>query len=207
MIRVMLVDDHRIFRQGIATLFTPVDDMEVVAECGEGRAAVQLAAKIHADIIVMDISLPDIDGIEASKKILAQNPDTRILLLSMHKDPILVEKALEAGINGYVVKDDAFDNLIYAIRALQRDEKFINLSFDSMPSPPKTPPSQQLLTQREEEIVEQICEGHSSKAIANNLFISIKTVETHRANIMEKLGVKNVAQLVKYAIKKGIIEA
>lgn len=154
----------------------------------------------------MDISLPDINGIEASKRIRQKEIDSAIILLTMHNDEGLCEMALEAGVKGYLLKEDAFDDLVYAVNAVVSGEKFISSSLGKdIARLPTLPPPPSPLTIREKEIVALIAEGLSSKEIAERLFISVKTVEKHRTNIMEKLGFKGMAEVVRYAIKNRLV--
>ncbi|RJR36552.1 MAG: DNA-binding response regulator [Desulfobacteraceae bacterium] len=206
MIRVMVVDDHTIFRQGIVSLLNSSGICEVVAEAGCGIAAVELAKDLRPDIIVMDVTMPDIDGIEAARRIKAAGIETGIILLTMHRGAGLLEMARDVGIQGYLLKDDALSDLLYAMKAVSRGEKFTSISAksDSYPRAVAPPPSS--LTRRETEIVALVARGMSSREIAEKLFISVKTVETHRSNVMEKLGLKNLPELVRYAVRNGIID-
>ena len=208
MIRVVIVNDHPIFRQGIVSMLQSVDDIEVVGEAGSGTAAIILAQNIHPDIIIMDISLPELNGIEAAKRIKEQGIDTGIILLTMHKEAELLNMAQEFGIKGYLVKEDAIGDLIYAIRAVHRGDKFLSSSLNTggTINLPKAPSASCPLTEREREIVTCVANGLSSKEIATKLCISVKTVETHRANIMEKIDIKNLAELVRYAVKTGLVQ-
>lgn len=205
MTRVMVVDDHTIFRQGIVSLLNSVEGYEVIAESGSGAGAVDMAKDLQPDVIVMDVSMPDMDGIEASRRMKAARIDAEIILLTMHKGDELLEMALDSGIKGYILKEDAFSDLLYAIKAILRGEKFISNSLRKAerPTVPFLPSS---LTRREAEIVTLIAKGMSSKEIAKGLFISVKTVETHRVNIMEKLELKNLAELVRYAVRTGLVK-
>ena len=210
MIRILLVDDHKIFRQGITSLLRSEETFKVVGEAGTGNAAVRLAAELTPDVILMDIGLPDIDGIEATKRIKESNPDTAIILLTMVKDEDFFDMASGIDIQGYLLKDDAYDDLLYAIRAVVRGEKYVSSSLLSDPfaSPKRSSPSDEpSLTRREKEIITLVAEGFTSKEIADKLFVSIKTIETHRTNIMEKLDLKGLADMVRYAIKNGLINA
>lgn len=206
MTRIIVVDDHIMFRQGIVSLIKSVEDFEVISEASSGNEAVKLAHDICPNLILMDISLPDINGIEAAKMIKKNNINTEIILLTMHNDESLLEMALKVGIKGYILKNDAFDDLIYAIKTVIGGKKFISSSlYKDYGHISDLPISPSPLTTREKEIVILITDGLSSKEIAERLFISVKTVEKHRTNIMEKLGLKNMAELVKYAFKIGII--
>lgn len=207
MIRVMVVDDHTIFRQGIVSLLNSAGICEVVAEAGTGLAAVELAEGLRPDIIVMDISMPDMDGIEAARRIKTAEVDTGIILLTMHRGTELIQMAEDIGIRGYLLKDDALNDLVYAIKAIERGEKYMSPSMNSNRTKPKTTiPVTSSLTNREKEIIALIADGLTNKDIAEKLFISTRTVETHRSNIMEKLGLKNLSELIRYAIRNGIIE-
>lgn len=207
MIRVMVVDDHTMFRQGIVSLPSTAGICEVVAEAGFGAVAVELARDLRPDIIVMDISMPDMDGIEAAKRIKAAGIDTGIILLTMHRGAELLEMAGETGIQGYLLKDDALSDLLYAIKAVLRGEKFTSASIKSgHAQPQEAMPLPASLTKREAEIIALAAQGLSSKEISEKLIISLRTVETHRFNIFEKLGLKNLPELVRYAIRTGLIE-
>ncbi len=206
MTRIMVVDDHTILRQGVASLLKSVVDFDVVAEAGTGAAAVRLAADLSPDIIVMDMSLPDMDGIEATRQMKEKGIKSEIIFLTMHNDAGLHEMALQAGVRGYLLKDDAMDDLIYAIKAVLRGESFTSGSLKEDPSAEPVPHPECPLTHREAEIVALIGEGLGSKDIAEKLFISIKTVETHRSHIMEKLGLRSTAEIVKYAIASGLVK-
>lgn len=204
MTRIMVVDDHTIIRQGIAGLLRSAGDFEVVAEAGTGQAAVRLATDLKPDIIIMDMSLPDMDGLEIARQIKAKGGKSEILFLTMHNDSGLHEMAQQIGAKGYLLKDDAMDDLLYAIRAVLRGERYTSGSLkEGAPDGPATHPGP-ALTHREKEIIALIAKGMSSKEIAEKLFISLKTVETHRSHIMEKLGVRSLADMVRYAIKSGL---
>ena len=205
--KIIVVDDHTIFRQGVTGMLKSVDGVEVIAEAGSGTAAVMLAENHQPDLIIMDIELPELDGLEAAKKIKAAGIKTSIIILTMHKEAELFAMASEEFIDGYLLKDDAFDELVYAIRAVLRGERFISSSLGEIKDKPLIVPAftDTILTKREREIVAVVAEGLSNKEIAKKLYISVKTVESHRANIMDKLGLKNLAELVKYAVKSGII--
>ncbi|RPI24614.1 MAG: DNA-binding response regulator [Acidobacteria bacterium] len=208
MITVLVVDDHTIFRQGIVSLLNTTEGVEAVAEAGSGSAAVALAKDLKPQVILMDVSMPDMDGIEAARRIRAAGVHTRVILLTMHRGPELLELAADSGIRGFLLKNDAFSDLLYAIKAVVRGERFVSSSLAETPGErPVARVSASPLTPREAEIVALIADGLTSKEIAEKLVISVKTVETHRANVMEKLGVKNVPELVRYAIRAGVIKA
>lgn len=205
MIRILVVDDHTIIRQGLIGMLRGVEGFEVVAEAGTGAAAIRFAQDINPDIVIMDMSLPDMDGLEAVRQIKGNGFTGKILFLTMHNDPGYYEAALQIGVTGYLLKDDAMDDLVYAIKAILRGDRFASGSLKTAPVArlPLQPDSG--LTQRENEIVALIAGGNSSKEIAEKLFISVKTIETHRANIMHKLGLKGASDLTKYAIRAGLI--
>lgn len=210
MIRILLVDDHKIFRQGIASLLMSEESFEVVGEAGTGSAGVRLAAELAPDVILMDIGLPDFDGIEAARQIKKSNPKIAVILLTMIKNEHLFEVTSGIDIQGYLLKDDAYDDLRYAIRAVLKGEKYVSssLNFDPFDSKTESPDSDiSVLSKREKEIITLVAEGFTSREIADKLFVSIKTVETHRTNIMAKLGLKGLADMVRYAIKNGLVEA
>jgi len=206
MIKILVVDDHAMFRQAVVGQIRLQEGLDVVAETGSGVDAVRLAQALGPDMVIMDISLPDIDGIEAAKDIKKTLPRCRIVLLSMHRYPDLMDMLREMGIDGYVLKDDAFDDLLYAIKAAADGKGYMSHSLlaGEMVSP-KLPSRTSPLTEREREITCLIAEGLSSRRIAERLCISIKTVETHRARIMKKLGIENIAQLVRYAVRAGLV--
>lgn len=202
MLRVLVVDDHTILRQGIAGLIKSQEGFDVVAEAGSGSAAVRLALDLKPDVIIMDMSLPDFDGIEAARRMKEQGCVSEIVFLTMHNDPGLCEAAARIGARGYLLKDDAMDDLLYAIKAVLRKERFSSASLRTERA--EAPAAVSPLTRREEEVVSLIADGMTSRGIADKLCISVKTVETHRSHIMEKLRLKNAADLIKYAIRSGL---
>ena len=210
-IRILLADDHKITRQGLRSLLEKQKDMEVVAEADNGRSAVQLAAELDPDIIIMDVTMPDLNGVEAAKQILAKSPEIKIIALSMHSDALFVTEMLKSGASGYLLKDCAFEELTRAIRTVADDKTYLSPAISGvviedylhrLNTTDFTGPD--ILTDREKEVVQLMAEGNSTKQIALKLHISVKTVETHRRQIMNKLDIHNVAELTKYAIRKGI---
>ena len=213
-IRVLLADDHAIVREGVKRILMAEPDLEVVAEAEDGVEAVEQAKQLKPDVAVLDISMPGINGIEATKQIKAALPETHILALTMHTDDAYVFQLLKAGASGYVLKRAAATDLVQAIRAAQRGEAFL------YPSVAKAVVADYLkqvesgearetydgLTDREKEILTLVAEGAANQDIAHRLSISIKTVQTHRAHIMEKLNLHDRSMLVRYAIRKGFIE-
>jgi DNA-binding NarL/FixJ family response regulator len=209
--KILLADDHKITRQGLRSLLEKQKDMEVIAEADNGRAAVQMAAEMAPDIIIMDVTMPDLNGVEAAKQILAKSPDIKIIALSMHSDALFVTEMLKSGATGYLLKDCAFEELTRAIRTVADGKTYLSPAISGvvvedylhrLTTAEFTSPD--VLTDREKEVVQLMAEGNSTKQIALKLHISVKTVETHRRQIMSKLDIHNVAELTKYAIRKGI---
>lgn len=210
-IKILLADDHEIVREGLRNLLEKQEGFEVVAEAEDGLTAVKKAKKLSPDLVIMDIGMPDLNGIEATRQILAESPHIKIIALSMHAETRFVSEMLKAGASAYLLKDSAFEELIQAIQASRSNkiylspsiaEKVIKNYITSFPRESFSPFS--ILTQREREVIQLIAEGKSTKKIASLLFLSIKTVETHRQNIMEKLDLHSVAELTKYAIREGL---
>ncbi len=213
-IRVLLADDHAIVRQGVKLILMAEPDIEVVAEAEDGVQAVEMAKRLKPDVAVLDISMPGINGVEATRQIRAALPETHTLTLTMHSDDAYVFQVLKAGASGYVVKNAAATDLVQAIRAARRGEAFL------YPSVAKAVVADYLkrlatgegremydgLTEREKEILTLVAEGATNQDIAQRLYISVKTVQTHRAHIMEKLNLHDRTMLVRYAIRKGLIE-
>jgi DNA-binding NarL/FixJ family response regulator len=185
--------------------------MEVVAEAENGRAAVKLTRRLRPDVIVMDINMPDLNGIDASRQIVAEFPGTKIIVFSMHTDHQFVAGALKAGVSGYLQKDSAFEELEQAIRVVASNQTYLSPSIagdvvkgyvDKMMTDESADPA--LLTEREREVVQLYAEGHATKQIAERLNLSVKTVETHRRHIMQKLNITSIAELTKFAIREGL---
>ncbi len=214
-IKVVIADDHAVVREGIKMILGREPDIEIVGEAGNGREALDLVATSKPSVVVMDISMPEMGGIEATKRVKEAWPKVNVLALTMHEDESYVFQLLKAGASGYVLKRGAAQDLVQAIRSASRGEAFL------YPSVARSVLADYLkrvqsgeerhrydgLTDREREILALIAEGLSNQEIAQKLFISIKTVQTHRTHIMEKLDLHNRAQLVRYAIRKGLIEA
>ncbi len=210
--RIILADDHVIIRQGLRSLINRQQSMEVVAEADDGRQAVQLALELKPTLIVMDVSMPNLNGVEATRQILRQDPDVKVIALSMHADREYIDRMLEAGACGYMLKDCAFEELAEAIRTVLANRRFLS---PGRPTPWPAgaarhgrpgPPAEADLTPREREVLQLIAEGKSTKQTASGLGVSVKTIETHRHNIMEKLAIHNVAELTRYAIRQGITD-
>lgn len=211
-IKILLAENHKIFREGLRSLIEKQSDMEVVAEAEEGRTAVRLVRELLPDVVIMDISMPDLNGMEAARQITHEFGDVRIVALSMHSDSLFVTEMLKSGASGYLLKDCAFEELALAIRAVVAGKTYLSPSISSVVvddylhrSPKKTDFSGlDVLTNREREVLQLLAEGKSTKQIALKLHISGKTVETHRRQIMNKLDIHTVAELTKYAIRKGL---
>jgi DNA-binding NarL/FixJ family response regulator len=210
-IRVLLADDHKIVRDGLKALVDRCDDMEVVAEAESGRKAVRMAGKYNPDIVIMDISMPDLNGIDATRQILDEVKGVKVIALSMHSDRQYIDGMLRAGVSGYLLKDCAADELIQCIRFVLAGRICLSpgitgflLSEYIQPARNQVLADHSELSLREREVLQLIAEGRSTKEIADSLHISIKTVETHRKNIMEKAKLHTVAELTKYAIRHGL---
>lgn len=212
-IQVLLADDHTILRDGIRALLEEEPDMEVVAEAKDGRMAVELACKYQPDVLLMDIAMPLLNGLEATRQIRRESPDTKVLVLTMYEDEEYIRQFLAAGALGYVLKYAAASELLGAIRAVHKGEAVLSPAITRLvieeylrwaDVQPKDAPNG--LTAREREVLQLIAEGYTNKQIAEILTISVKTVQAHRANLMRKLDLHDRAELIKYAIQKKIIE-
>ena len=211
--RVLLADDHAVVRRGLRLVLDAEPDLEVVAEAGDGAEAVEKALADDIDLAVLDVSMPRMTGIQAAAARARRRPDLRLLMLSMHDNEQYLFEALKAGAAGYVLKSAADRDLVEACRATMRGEPFLYpaavtaLIRDHLDHVAEGDEPREILTPRELEIVKLIAEAHSSKEIAQMLVISIKTVERHRANILEKLGMRDRVELTRYAIRRGLVEA
>jgi len=210
-IRILLADDHKIVRDGLQALIAQEADMEVVAEGATGRDAVAQAASIRPDVAVLDISMPDLNGIEATRQILAHTPGARVIALSMHADRRFVMEMLRAGAVGYLLKDSAFEELARAIRAVAAGQIYLSPGITGVvvqdyltPAAAGERGAYAALTGREREVLQLLAEGRSTKEAALRLHVSDKTIESHRRQIMIKSKVRSVAELTKYAIREGI---
>jgi len=210
-IKILLADDHRIMREGLRSLIENEPDMEVVAEAGDGRTTVRLAEEVSPDVAVIDITMPELNGIEASSQIAARAPHIKVLALSMHSDEHFVTGMLRAGASGYLLKDCAAEELCRAIRSLVANETHLSPKIASIVIEDyrrglsETRPARgKQLTSREREVLQLVTEGETSKKIASRLCVSVKTIDAHRQQIMDKLDIRSVAGLTKYAIRKGI---
>jgi DNA-binding NarL/FixJ family response regulator len=214
-LRILIVDDHEVIRRGLRALIESHPGWEVCGEAATGREAVEKAKKLMPDVVVMDIAMPELNGLEATRQILKAAPRTGVLILTVHESEQLVREVLEAGAQGYVLKSAAGRDLVAALEALSKQEAFFNHSVaktllevyrkkGSHDEPSENSPA--LLSPREREITQLLAEGKSNNEVAEALYISAKTVETHRAHIMEKLGLHSIAELVHYAIRNKIVE-
>lgn len=212
-IRVVLADDHRMMREGIRALLERQKDIEVVGEAADGREAVRLAAQLSPDVVVMDVSMPLLNGIEATRQIRRDSPDVSVLILTVHESEDYVAQLLAAGANGYIIKRAAGDELISAIRAVDQGEAFLYPSVARVViedyvrrlKEGEGLGAQDVLTDREREVLQLIAEGYTNREIADLLHLSIKTVQNHRSKIMNKLDLHGRGELIKYAIQQGII--
>jgi DNA-binding NarL/FixJ family response regulator len=214
-ISVLLVDDHTVIRQGLRALLAAEEDLEVVGEAENGRQAVALARKSPPDVVVMDVAMPLLNGLEATRQILKSTPESKVLVLTSYGDDDCVAQMMKAGATGYLLKQTAADDLLKAIREVHRGNAFFSPSIARrlrdqarrIFSPGGAPVRKNgELTSREAEVLQLIAEGFSNKQIASQLSISIKTVEKHRQQVMNKLNIHDVAGLTRYAISKGVIE-
>lgn len=210
-IKVLLADDHKIVRQGLKALLDKEPDIEVVAVAEDGRSAVNLVQELSLDVAVMDIGMPFLNGIEATRQLAAETPETGILILSMHSARRYVLEALSAGAKGYILKDCASEELAWAIRAVAAKETYLSSKIadiivkDYMKVvPDRDPDPITILSKREREVLQLIAEGNNTKEIAYLLDLSIKTIESHRQQIMKKLNLQSVAALTRYAILEGL---
>ncbi|MGO8735500.1 MAG: response regulator [Terriglobia bacterium] len=211
-VRILVADDHEVVRHGLRRLLEAQPGWEICGEAATGREAVDKAKRLKPDIVVLDYSMPALNGTEAARQIIKEVPRTEVLILTMHGSEQLIRGALEAGARGYALKSDASRDLISAVHALIEHKPFLSSSasgavLDRYLKTPGEPTSQPTLTPREREIVQLVAEGRSNKEIAVSLEISTKTVEAHRANMMHKLGLSSVSDLVRFAIRNEIIEA
>lgn len=221
-IRVLLADDHDILRDGLRALLSMAGDIEVIGEARTGRETIAEAERLQPDVILMDITMPELDGVEACRRIRQQFPEMRVLFLTMHEAEEYFFRALRAGGSGYIVKRTVAADLMAAIRAVARGDSFLSPSVahslvseytgrasrSAQPSADTTSApegSYQSLTSREREVLQLVAEGYSNQEIANQLQLSIKTVQSHRAAVMQKLGLKDITHLVRYAVRHGLV--
>jgi DNA-binding NarL/FixJ family response regulator len=215
-ISVLLADDHVIVRQGLKSLLSVEADIEVVGEAGNGRQAVQMAQEIRPDVVVMDIAMPLLNGLEATSQIISEAPPSKVLILSSYQDDEYVHQLTEAGASGYLVKQTAASELIKAVREIAKGNAFysppilkrlLGLYRDSSAKDGGVRRRDEHLTSREHEVLQMVAEGHVNKQIAATLNLSIKTVEKHRQQLMDKLNIHDIAGLTRYAIAHGVVES
>jgi DNA-binding NarL/FixJ family response regulator len=210
-IKVLIADDHQIVRDGLRSMLEKEPWIKVVGEAEEGRTTLRLARELAPDVIIMDVSMPDLNGIEATRQIVAEFPTIKVIALSMHNDRRFVLNMIKAGAKGYLLKDSAFKELAKAIKVVVSNQTYLSgeiadilvQDYLSVATPDEFS-AFHLLSPREREVLQLLAEGKSSNQIAENLHISVKTVETHRAQLMAKLKIKSIAELTKYAIREGL---
>ncbi len=210
-LRILLVDDHQMFRDGLRSILDSEHDVEVVGEAGNGRVAVEMVHTLAPDVVVMDIGMHSLNGVEATRQIKADHPEVKVLALSTYSDRSYVLSMLEAGASGYVLKTAAFDEMRRAVQTVAKGKHFLSPDITGLvvdahvrESSPDSGSAKIVLGAREREILQLLAEGHSSPEIASRLHISTSTVDSHRRNIMRKLDVHSVAELTKYAIRAGL---
>jgi DNA-binding NarL/FixJ family response regulator len=208
-IRILLADDHAVVRQGFKMILDAQADMEIVGEAGNGRQAVELAEQLRPDVVVMDVAMPELNGIEATRRLASSVPHARVIALSMHKDSVYVREILRAGARGYLLKDSGAADLVAAIHAVASGESYLspavsNAVLDDYRRHVTNPID--LLTSREREVLQLLAEGKTNKEIAGVLNLSVYTVDAHRGRIMEKLNLHSINDLVRFAVRNGLIE-
>ena len=208
-IRILLADDHAVVRQGFKMILSSQPDMEIVGEAGNGREAVELAEQLKPDVVVMDVAMPELNGIEATRRLASSVPHTRVVALSMHKDNVYVREILRAGARGYLLKDSVAADLVSAVRAAAQGEGYLspavsNAVLDDYRRHVTNPID--LLSSREREVLQMLAEGKTNKEIAGVLNLSVYTVDAHRGRIMEKLNVHSINELVRFAVRNGLID-
>lgn len=211
--RVVLVDDHAVVRAGLRSLLEEREDVEIVGEATDGRSAVRTVVETGPDLVLMDVSLPELNGIEATRRLLEDQPRTRVLILSVHADEEFVNRALDAGASGYLLKEADTDELTLAFRSVMNGdvylspaiseqvvERYLDRGDEEVPTSPL-----ETLTPRQREVLQLVAEGNTTKQIAAKLELSVKTVETHRSDLMDRLGIHDVAGLVRFAVRTGLV--
>ncbi len=208
-IRILLADDHAVVRQGFGRILAAQSDLEVIGEAGNGREAVTLAEELKPDVVVMDVSMPELNGVEATRRLTKAVPRSRVLALSMHKDSVYVREILRAGAQGFLLKDASDQDLLTAVRAVGQGQGYISPSVsEAVLSDYRkhvTDPID-LLTSREREVLQLIAEGKTNKEIAATLNLSVYTVDAHRGRIMEKLNLHSTGEIVRFAMRNGLID-
>src|SRR5919109_1253149 len=208
--RVLIVDDHAVVRAGLALLVNAEDDLEVVGEAGSAREAIFEARSTKPDVVLMDVMMPDQSGIEAVPQLLHEHPETKVLVLSMQDDPRYVREAFEAGASGYVLKEAADSEVVGAVRAVAAGERYVHPALGARLVAAEVEERKRAaadpLSDREREVLRLLALGHTNQEIAKMLYISVRTAETHRAHIMQKLGLSSRAELVRHALAQGLLE-
>jgi DNA-binding NarL/FixJ family response regulator len=210
-IKLILADDHQLFREGLANLLSESTEVEVIAQAVNGKDAIEKAKKLRPDILIMDINMPEMDGVEATSQLLKEVSEIKIIGLSIHANKQYIKGMLEAGSSGYLFKNCSYDELIKAIQTVHSGKKYLSekiteiLIKEYLNKEEIGPSTTSELTDRESEILKLIAEGISVSDISNRLFVSIKTINTHKQHILEKLNLKTTTDIIKYALKKGII--
>jgi DNA-binding NarL/FixJ family response regulator len=207
-LKILLADDHTIVRQGLKLILSAHADLEVVGEAANGREAVELADRLRPDIVLMDVQMPELNGIDATKKMVAANPRIRILVLSMHKESVYVREILKAGARGYILKDAIDTELLNAIRSVAKGDGYISPAVAGALNEKTKDPSNpvDMLSAREREVLLLIADGKTNKEIATHLNLSVYTVDSHRGKIMEKLNLHSAGELVRFAMKNGLVD-
>ena len=210
-VKIILADDHRIMREGLRALLEREAGIEVIAEAENGRTTVELSRELNPDVVVIDIGMPDLNGIDATRQIVSESPTVKVIALSMHSDRKFVREMLSAGASGYLLKDSAFEELGTALATVINNQTYLSPKIaDTVVKDylgkieTKASKVSPALTKREREVLQLIAEGKTTKDIASQLYVSIKTIETHRKQIMDKVGLNSVAELTKYAIREGL---
>lgn len=209
MIKILLADDHTIVRQGLKLILSSQPDFQVVGEAANGREVVELAEKLHPDIVLLDVAMPELNGIEATRRMMEANGRLRILVLSMHKESVYVREILKAGARGYLLKDVIDTELLNAVRSVARGDGYISPAVSGAllsDYRQNTTDPADLLTNREREVLLLIAEGKTNKEVATKLNLSVYTVDSHRGKIMEKLNLHSTGELVRFAIKNGLAD-
>ncbi len=210
-IKILIADDHKIFREGLRALIEKQPGMEIIDEVENGRKAIQLVRELLPDVVIMDIAMPNLNGIEATRQIVVKAPSVKVIALSMHSEKRFVVEMLKAGASGYLLKDCAFEELAHAIRAVRINKTYLSPKIteimikDYVRLFPKTKLSvSSILTPRQREVLQLLSEGKTTSQTAQDLQVSVKTVETYRQQIMDKLDIHSIAELTKYAIREGL---
>jgi len=212
-LRIIVADDHEVVRQGIRAVLQSQPDWEVCAEAANGREAIEKSKELKPDIVVLDVAMPEVNGLVAVREILQDRPDTKILMLTMHESEQIIREVLEAGAHGYLLKSDAGRDLVSAVTALHRNKRFFTSKVAEMVlenvTRSKLRPEvavKDVLTNREREVVHLLAEGKSTREVAEVLGLSVKTAETHRSNVMRKLDLHSVSELVLYAVRNNLVQ-